>query len=157
MRLTRMLTLGALLLAPCLRARGWGQRIGATPAPRAPPQTAAPSRCSRPSSAAVPGSQSADDQDRLGRLRRGPGHGRDLRAGPRGKRLHRRPNRHRPGRSRVVAPAIESGQIDLQPEYIGSRISYEVKLANPSGPPASGGITGPTGDSATNLTDLQRS
>ena len=25
----------------------------------------------------------------------------------------------------VVAPAIESGQIDLQPEYIGSRLSYE--------------------------------
>ncbi len=24
----------------------------------------------------------------------------------------------------VVAPAIENGQIDLQPEYIGSRISY---------------------------------
>src|SRR4051794_6128809 len=24
----------------------------------------------------------------------------------------------------VVAPALESGQIDLQPEYIGSRITY---------------------------------
>ena len=55
----------------------------------------------------------------------------------------------------VVAPAIESGQIDLQPEYIGSRIGYELK--NPPGgatpaasPAASGGITGPTGDSATN-------
>ena len=56
----------------------------------------------------------------------------------------------------VVAPAIESGQIDLQPEYIGSRISYELKQANPSGAPASGGITGPTGDSATNLTDVQQ-
>jgi osmoprotectant transport system substrate-binding protein len=55
----------------------------------------------------------------------------------------------------VVAPAIESGQIELQPEYIGSRISYEVKQANPSGPPPSGGITGPSGDSATNLTNLQ--
>src|SRR6185369_1700745 len=41
----------------------------------------------------------------------------------------------------VVAPAIESGQIDLQPEYIGSRISYY------------GGT--PTGDSAANLTALQ--
>ena len=26
----------------------------------------------------------------------------------------------------VVAPAIESGQIDLQPEYIGSRLGYEL-------------------------------
>src|SRR5688500_12561083 len=29
------------------------------------------------------------------------------------------------GQRPVVAPAIESGQIDLQPEYIGSRLSYE--------------------------------
>src|SRR6186713_2213724 len=62
------------------------------------------------------------------------------------------------GQRPVVAPAIESGQIDLQPEYIGSRISYELTSAQPSGPatsasvsyppsaPASsGGITGPTG------------
>src|SRR3954468_17672354 len=41
----------------------------------------------------------------------------------------------------VVAPAIESGQIDLQPEYIGSRLGYY------------GGA--PTGDSAANLTALQ--
>ena len=42
----------------------------------------------------------------------------------------------------VVAPAIESGQIDLQPEYIGSRLAYE------------GGT--PTGDSQTNEQDLQQ-
>jgi len=91
------------------------------------------------------------------------------------------------GTRSVVAPAIESGQIDLQPEYIGSRISYELANSQPSGAPASagasgapasasisyapstagasapaasapaasGGITGPTGDSATNLTNLQ--
>jgi osmoprotectant transport system substrate-binding protein len=41
----------------------------------------------------------------------------------------------------VVAPAIESGQIQLQPEYIGSRLAYE------------GGTSGP--DSATNFTELQ--
>ena len=41
----------------------------------------------------------------------------------------------------VVAPAIESGQIQLQPEYIGSRLAYE------------GGTSGP--DSATNFSDLQ--
>jgi osmoprotectant transport system substrate-binding protein len=41
----------------------------------------------------------------------------------------------------VVAPAIESGQIDLQPEYIGSRLTYE------------GG--NPTSDSAANATALQ--
>src|SRR6188768_1707263 len=40
----------------------------------------------------------------------------------------------------VVAPAIESGQIQLQPEYIGSRLAYE------------GGA--PTGDSATNFSEL---
>jgi osmoprotectant transport system substrate-binding protein len=41
----------------------------------------------------------------------------------------------------VVAPAIESGQIDLQPEYIGSRLGYY------------GGT--PTGDAAANLAALQ--
>jgi osmoprotectant transport system substrate-binding protein len=41
----------------------------------------------------------------------------------------------------VVAPAIESGQIDLQPEYIGSRLAYE------------GGQPGP--DAAANATALQ--
>ena len=40
----------------------------------------------------------------------------------------------------VVAPAIESGQIELQPEYIGSRISYYDGT--------------PTGDAAANLTAL---
>jgi osmoprotectant transport system substrate-binding protein len=41
----------------------------------------------------------------------------------------------------VVAPAIESGQIDLQPEYVGSRLAYE------------GGT--PTSNSAQNRTELQ--
>ncbi len=41
----------------------------------------------------------------------------------------------------VVAPAIESGEIDLQPEYIGSRLGYE------------GGT--PTGDAAANASALQ--
>jgi osmoprotectant transport system substrate-binding protein len=45
------------------------------------------------------------------------------------------------GQRPVVAPAIESGQIDLQPEYIGSRLAYE------------GGTSGP--DSQTNWTALQ--
>jgi osmoprotectant transport system substrate-binding protein len=48
----------------------------------------------------------------------------------------------------VLAPAIESGQIDLQPEYIGSRLSYEIAHS----PGASGA---PTGDSATNAQQLQ--
>lgn len=42
----------------------------------------------------------------------------------------------------VVAPAIESGQIDLQPEYIGSRLSHE------------GGSA--TGDAAANASALQQ-
>ena len=33
------------------------------------------------------------------------------------------------GQRPVVAPAIESGQIDLQPEYIGSRLGYELKAS----------------------------
>jgi osmoprotectant transport system substrate-binding protein len=45
------------------------------------------------------------------------------------------------GQRPVVAPAIETGQIDLQPEYIGSRLAYE------SGSPG--------GDPAANLTALQ--
>lgn len=49
----------------------------------------------------------------------------------------------------VVAPAIESGQIDLQPEYIGSRLSYEL-LNNPN-PNVAG--SGP--DSAANAANLQ--
>jgi osmoprotectant transport system substrate-binding protein len=44
------------------------------------------------------------------------------------------------GQRPVVAPAIESGQIQLQPEYIGSRLAYE------------GGTA--TGDAATTLTAL---
>src|SRR6188508_2981536 len=49
----------------------------------------------------------------------------------------------------VVAPAIESGQIDLQPEYIGSRLSYELKASpNPS-------VQNSGPDSAANLTNLQ--
>src|SRR6476620_3347034 len=53
------------------------------------------------------------------------------------------------GQRPVVAPAIESGQIDMQPEYIGSRLGYELK-ANPN--PA----VQPTGpDSASNLAGLQ--
>ena len=32
-------------------------------------------------------------------------------------------------RAPVVAPAIESGQIDMQPEYIGSRISLRGRRA----------------------------
>lgn len=45
------------------------------------------------------------------------------------------------GQRPVVAPAIESGQIDLQPEYIGSRLAYE------GGSPGS--------DPAANLSALQ--
>ncbi|HUR15997.1 MAG TPA: ABC transporter substrate-binding protein [Candidatus Limnocylindrales bacterium] len=45
------------------------------------------------------------------------------------------------GERPVVAPALESGQFDLQPEYIGSRLVYE------------GGS--PSGDSAATFADLQ--
>jgi osmoprotectant transport system substrate-binding protein len=49
----------------------------------------------------------------------------------------------------IVAPAIESSKIDLQPEYIGSRLSYEL-LNNPN-PNVAG--SGP--DSAANAANLQ--
>lgn len=49
----------------------------------------------------------------------------------------------------VVAPAIESGQIDLQPEYIGSRLTYEIDKNGYTGAPASG-------DSAANFASLQQ-
>ena len=62
----------------------------------------------------------------------------------------------------VLAPAIESGQIDMQPEYIGSRLAYEIAHpAAPSGAPGSepagspDASGGPTGDSATNAQALQ--
>ena len=43
----------------------------------------------------------------------------------------------------IVAPAIESGQIDLQPEYIGSRLSYELKNnPNPAIPAGIGRFSG---------------
>ena len=50
----------------------------------------------------------------------------------------------------VLAPAIESGQIDLQPEYIGSRIgAYEIPVNGYTGP-------GPSGDSAANHASLRQ-
>ena len=75
--------------------------------------------CSAPARR-VGGSASRNDQDRLRRVRRGPRHGRGLCPGPGGRGLHCRPGRHR----RLVpvgltAAAIESGQIDLKPEYLG--------------------------------------
>ena len=48
------------------------------------------------------------------------------------------------GARAVVAPAIVSGQIDLQPEYIGSRLGVTY-----------GGT--PTGDAATNAARFRRS
>src|SRR5262245_35019038 len=50
----------------------------------------------------------------------------------------------------VVAPAIESGQIDLQREYIGRRLDYELKNSPNASIPGSGP------DSATNATNLQQ-
>src|SRR5688572_6524575 len=50
----------------------------------------------------------------------------------------------------VVAPAIESGQIDLQPEYIGSRIgAHEIPVNGYTGP-------GPSSDSAANHASLKQ-
>ncbi len=50
----------------------------------------------------------------------------------------------------VLAPAIQSGQINMQPEYIGSRLGgYEIPTNGYTGP-------GPTGDSAANFASLQQ-
>jgi osmoprotectant transport system substrate-binding protein len=62
------------------------------------------------------------------------------------------------GERPVVAPAIESGQIDMQPEYIGSRLGYEIAHPAAGASPAAGGgpaAQGPTGDSAANAQALQ--
>src|SRR5688500_9438413 len=57
----------------------------------------------------------------------------------------------------LLAPAIESGQLDMQPEYSGSRPAYEIAhAAAPTGAPGTGPAAshgpsgGPTGDSAAN-------
>ena len=63
------------------------------------------------------------DHGRLGRLPREPAARPDLRPGARGRRLRRRlPARHR--RPRGVLRAIESGEIDLVPEYTNSLLSF---------------------------------
>ncbi|HEY7023334.1 MAG TPA: glycine betaine ABC transporter substrate-binding protein [Candidatus Limnocylindrales bacterium] len=159
MRLARRLTLGALLLAAVSACNAGG---GSTPAPsKAPTGSSAATTAPVSSAASQAPQQSAAgnlptvkigtvdfDEARVvgeiyAQVLENAGYTVDRTGFGLGDRS-------------VLAPAIESGQIDLQPEYIGSRISYEVKQANPSGPPPSGGITGPTGDSATNLTDLQQ-
>lgn len=159
MRLARRLTLGALLLAAVSACNAGG---GSTPAPsKAPtgssaattvPVSSATSQAPQQSAAGnLPtvkiGSVSFDEAKVMAEIYAQVLENAGYTVDRTGIGL---------GDRSVVAPAIESGQIDLQPEYIGSRISYEVKQANPSGPPPSGGITGPTGDSATNLTDLQQ-
>ena len=54
------------------------------------------------------------------------------------------------GERPVVAPAIESGQINMQPEYIGSRIgAWEIPTNHYTG-------AGPSGDSAANFASLQQ-
>jgi osmoprotectant transport system substrate-binding protein len=59
------------------------------------------------------------------------------------------------GERPIVAPAIESGKIDMQPEYIGSRLGYEIKNPPASGAVPSASVAGPTGDSAANAAALQ--
>lgn len=177
MRITRRLTLGALLLAAVSACNaGGGSTAAPTKAPTSPgAATSAPATASTPTqtpqqSAAgnLPtvriGSVGFDEARVMAEIYAQVLENAGYSVDRAGIGLGERP---------VVAPAIESGQIDLQPEYIGSRISYE--LANPpagaspaaggspatggspaaASPAASGGITGPTGDSATNLANLQ--
>ena len=147
MRITRKLTLGALLLAALSACNAGG---GSSPAPSKAPTSAAQS-VTASSVANLPtikiGSVGFDEAKVMAEIYAQVLEANGYTVDRTGIGL---------GDRSVVAPAIESGQIDLQPEYIGSRISYEVKQANPSGAPASGRITGPTGDSATNLTDVQQ-
>src|SRR3954468_18426948 len=175
MRINRRLTLGALLLvvtAACNAGGGSTQapsRGASSGAPSTGPSTAMTSQAPGESgSANLPpikiGSVGFDEARVMAELYAQVLEANGYKVDRAGIGLRQRP---------VVAPAIESGQIDLQPEYIGSRISYELTSAQPSGgapstapstatgsaAPSSGagdgGITGPTGDSATNLTNLQ--
>ena len=164
MRLARRLTLGALLLAALSACNAGG---GSTPAPSKAPTGSSAATTPAPVSSAASqapqqsaagnlptvkiGSVSFDEARVMAEIYAQVLENAGYKVDRTGIGLGDRP---------VVAPAIESGQIDLQPEYIGSRIGYELK--NPPGgatpaasPAASGGITGPTGDSATNLTNLQ--
>ena len=138
MRLSRTLALGAsmlVLFGAC--STGGGSSTPTAAAPTATPAAASSTPASTPTAAP------ADHQDRLGRLLRSQDHGRDLRPGPGGPRVHRRSGRHRPrDPPDATNPALESGQIDLEPEYIGSELaSFEPGKQ--------------TGDPTANMTELQ--
>lgn len=159
MRINRRLTLGALLLATLAACNAGG---GSTQAPSKQPSTAPSAAASSAASQAASPSTGGNlptvkigsvgfDEARVmaelyAQVLENAGYTVDRTGIGLGDRS-------------VVAPAIESGQIDLQPEYIGSRISYELKngaAASPAGSAqASGAVTGPSGDSATNLTAVQ--
>lgn len=162
MRLTRRLTLGALLLAAVSACNAGG---GGTPAPSKAPTGSGPAVSTPAGGSSQAPQQSAagnlptvkigsvgfDEAKVMAEIYAQVLENAGYKVDRTGIGLGDRP---------VVAPAIESGQIDLQPEYIGSRIGYELKNppagASPAASPgASGAITGPTGDSATNLANLQ--
>ena len=132
---TRRLTLGALLLAALSACNAGG---GSTPAPSKAPTGSSAATTPAPVSSAA---SQAPQQSAAGNLP-------TVKIGSVTSTRHESWPRSMPRCSRtpvievdrtgiglgdrpVVAPAIESGQIDLQPEYIGSRIGYELK--NPPG------------------------
>src|SRR3954468_17485630 len=147
MRINRRLTLGALLLvvtAACNRGGGRTQApsrgtpsgapsTGPSTATTTPgPRTAATSHAPTESASAnLPpikiGSVAFDEARVMAELYAQVLEANGYKVDRAGIGLRQRP---------VVAPAIESGQIDLQPEYIGSRISYELTSAQPSGAPS---------------------
>ena len=158
MRLTRRLTLGALLLAAVAACNAGG---GSTPAPTKAP-TSSSAATTAPASTSASQAPAQSPAGNLPTIKIGSVGFDEARVMAELYAQVLEANGYKVDRTgiglgdrSVVAPAIQSGQIDLQPEYIGSRISYELKQANPSGGPAIGGITGPTGDSATNLANLQ--
>jgi osmoprotectant transport system substrate-binding protein len=148
MRITRRLTLGALLLAAVSACNaGGGSSPAASKAPTGAPSVAASLAATQgpqqSTSGSLPtvkiGSVSFDEAKVMAEIYAQVLEANGYTVDRTGVGL---------GDRAVVAPAIEGGQIDLQPEYIGSRLGYEINAAAASGQPS--------GDAATNLTNLQK-
>src|SRR4051812_48426327 len=115
MRINRRLALGALLLVATVACNAGGG------------STQAPSHAASPGTTVKIGSVGFDEARVMAEIYAQVLEANGYKVDRTGIGLGARP---------VVAPAIESGQIDLQPEYIGSRISFELANSKPSGAPS---------------------
>ena len=145
MRLNRMLALGASLLVLVVSACSTGG--GSTPTPAT---TVAPATAAQPSSGGAKptikiGSDSFYEAKLMAEIYAEALEANGYTVDRSGIGLGARP---------VTTPALESGQIDLKPEYVGSGLGYYTTGPGASGSPASS-PAGPTGDPAANAAALQ--